>query len=305
MRYRSSMRHSCLCGTGSRAHQVDRGRVSRAESFVCSNAVVGKSGALCARTARHDGCGRRVERSRQVVPLEHVRRTSARSSPGHHPARPQGTRRLTVDRRSHTIAKGPRAHVEEELQRCSRALMCIGCAPRTRSSPGGSGKNGWRSSPAFRLRHQIHCTERTRWISSFVLDPRPVLRAIPSSCIMRRSEVPLPTGAIVALTRSAGASRHLARRECEACGWKGEISERKNTTLSCPHCYGATHAGIAHDEPLHPADPRPPEKNPHAAALGRLGGLKGGRARAVSLSPAKRREIARKAARARWRKQKS
>jgi hypothetical protein len=47
------------------------------------------------------------------------------------------------------------------------------------------------------------------------------------------------------------------------------------------------------------------EKNPHAAALGRLGGLKGGRARAISLSPAKRREIARKAARARWRKQKT
>ena len=43
-----------------------------------------------------------------------------------------------------------------------------------------------------------------------------------------------------------------------------------------------------------------PEKNPHAAALGRLGGLKGGRARANSLSAARRRAIARKAARARW-----
>ena len=41
-------------------------------------------------------------------------------------------------------------------------------------------------------------------------------------------------------------------------------------------------------------------KNPHAAALGRLGGLKGGPARANSLSPRKRRAIARKAARARW-----
>jgi len=56
-----------------------------------------------------------------------------------------------------------------------------------------------------------------------------------------------------------------------------------------------------------PIPPIPPEphKNPHAAALGRLGGLKGGRARALRLSPARRREIARKAARARWRKQKS
>ena len=42
------------------------------------------------------------------------------------------------------------------------------------------------------------------------------------------------------------------------------------------------------------------EKNPHAAALGRLGGLKGGQARAARLSARRRRAIARKAARARW-----
>ncbi len=41
-------------------------------------------------------------------------------------------------------------------------------------------------------------------------------------------------------------------------------------------------------------------KNPAAVALGRMGGLKGGKARAASLSPAKRSQIARKAARARW-----
>ena len=40
--------------------------------------------------------------------------------------------------------------------------------------------------------------------------------------------------------------------------------------------------------------------NPHAAALGRLGGLRGGPARAARLSPRRRREIARAAARARW-----
>ncbi|MFN8290266.1 MAG: hypothetical protein U0U70_08420 [Chitinophagaceae bacterium] len=39
-----------------------------------------------------------------------------------------------------------------------------------------------------------------------------------------------------------------------------------------------------------------------AAALGRLGGLKGGKARANSLSPKKRSEIAKKAAAARWSK---
>jgi hypothetical protein len=42
------------------------------------------------------------------------------------------------------------------------------------------------------------------------------------------------------------------------------------------------------------------EPNPHAAALGRLGGLKGGPARAAALSAKRRREIARAAARARW-----
>jgi len=37
-----------------------------------------------------------------------------------------------------------------------------------------------------------------------------------------------------------------------------------------------------------------------AVALGRLGGLKGGKARAVSLTPKRRVEIAKKAALARW-----
>jgi hypothetical protein len=43
-------------------------------------------------------------------------------------------------------------------------------------------------------------------------------------------------------------------------------------------------------------------KNPHAVALGRLGGLKGGHARAQKLSAKKRKDIARKAATARWAK---
>ena len=43
-----------------------------------------------------------------------------------------------------------------------------------------------------------------------------------------------------------------------------------------------------------------PEKNPAAVALGRLGGAKGGRARAAKLPPERRSEIARKAAAARW-----
>jgi hypothetical protein len=45
-----------------------------------------------------------------------------------------------------------------------------------------------------------------------------------------------------------------------------------------------------------------PEKNPNAVALGRLGGLKGGKARAEKLTSQQRKEIARKAAKARWEK---
>ncbi len=45
-----------------------------------------------------------------------------------------------------------------------------------------------------------------------------------------------------------------------------------------------------------------PGKNPAAVALGRLGGLKGGKARANSLSSKQRKQIARKAALARWSK---
>jgi hypothetical protein len=44
------------------------------------------------------------------------------------------------------------------------------------------------------------------------------------------------------------------------------------------------------------------EKNPAAVALGRLGGKRGGPARAQKLTPEKRREIARKAASVRWSK---
>uniref|UniRef100_E6PCL4 Histone H1 n=1 Tax=mine drainage metagenome TaxID=410659 RepID=E6PCL4_9ZZZZ len=43
-----------------------------------------------------------------------------------------------------------------------------------------------------------------------------------------------------------------------------------------------------------------PEKDPAAVALGRRGGLKGGKARAEALTPEQRKESAQKAAQARW-----
>lgn len=50
-----------------------------------------------------------------------------------------------------------------------------------------------------------------------------------------------------------------------------------------------------------PLPPEPPDmRNPAAVALSKLGASKGGRARAEKLSAKKRKEIAKKAAAARW-----
>jgi hypothetical protein len=66
-------------------------------------------------------------------------------------------------------------------------------------------------------------------------------------------------------------------------------------------------ADAADQEPQSAAEPVPEQppaaedgKNPAAVALGRLGGLKGGKARAAKLSKKRRSEIAKKAAQARW-----
>ena len=50
-----------------------------------------------------------------------------------------------------------------------------------------------------------------------------------------------------------------------------------------------------------PPEPEPAStKNPAAVALGRLGGLKGGKARAKALTKKERTQAAKKAAKARW-----
>jgi hypothetical protein len=51
-----------------------------------------------------------------------------------------------------------------------------------------------------------------------------------------------------------------------------------------------------------PGRPEDSTKDQAAVALGRKGGLKGGKARAAKMAPEKRAEIAKKAAQARWRK---
>jgi len=60
-------------------------------------------------------------------------------------------------------------------------------------------------------------------------------------------------------------------------------------------------AAVPDAEPKNPVE-QEPEKNPAAVALGRLGGLKGGKARAEKLTAKQRSEIAKKAAAGRWKK---
>jgi hypothetical protein len=90
------------------------------------------------------------------------------------------------------------------------------------------------------------------------------------------------------------------RRRCLVCDAESELIEPDETDQIgplCIQCHAPTErvAVLSRrlvSEPL----------NPHAAALGRLGGLKGGPARAAALTARRRREIAQAAARARWKK---
>jgi hypothetical protein len=88
------------------------------------------------------------------------------------------------------------------------------------------------------------------------------------------------------------------RRRCLVCEAETELEEEASTfaigTL-CPECHAPTERIEVLERRSVTAN-----RNPHAAALGRLGGLKGGPARAMALSADRRRDIAMKAARVRW-----
>lgn len=71
------------------------------------------------------------------------------------------------------------------------------------------------------------------------------------------------------------------------------MAKRKDLNQLAKHIVDLATVGIT--EPVS-------EKNPAAVSLGRLGGLKGGKARALKLTPERRKEIAQKAAAARWKK---
>ena len=89
-------------------------------------------------------------------------------------------------------------------------------------------------------------------------------------------------------------------RRCLVCDWEEAVTEPEETDVLGPLC-GRCHAPSERIA-VHARRTEPIERNPHAAALGRLGGLRGGTARAAALSPRRRREIARAAALARWKK---
>jgi hypothetical protein len=88
------------------------------------------------------------------------------------------------------------------------------------------------------------------------------------------------------------------RRRCLVCDWEGELEESEATEPigpPCESCHAPTErvAVLSRRSALE-------TRNTHAAELGRLGGLRGGPARASALTPERRREIAMAAARARW-----
>ena len=88
-----------------------------------------------------------------------------------------------------------------------------------------------------------------------------------------------------------------AKRRCLVCDAEAFVSEAEDADVIGAPAPSATRRrnGI---EVLRTT--RSATVNPHAAALGRLGGLKGGPARAAGLSRERRREIARHAAQKRW-----
>jgi len=92
----------------------------------------------------------------------------------------------------------------------------------------------------------------------------------------------------------------LVRRRCLVCDAEHEMLEATITDEigpACPTCAAPTERTAVLRDQLAP-------KNPYAVALGRLGGLKGGPARAEALSPQRRREIARHANLTRWKRTK-
>jgi hypothetical protein len=108
----------------------------------------------------------------------------------------------------------------------------------------------------------------------------------------------------VQILRMRSSKRVLLKvlRRCLVCDWEGQMDEPADADeigAPCPACQAPTERTTILGRRMALA-----VRNAAAAELGRLGGLKGGRARARALSPERRREIALNAIRTRWAKKK-
>jgi hypothetical protein len=100
--------------------------------------------------------------------------------------------------------------------------------------------------------------------------------------------------------KNPAAMMRLVRRRCLVCDAEEELVELIATDeigSPCALCGAPTERISVLRDKLVP-------KNSHAVALGRLGGVKGGPARASALTPQRRREIARRAILTRWKRAK-
>lgn len=83
------------------------------------------------------------------------------------------------------------------------------------------------------------------------------------------------------------------------------MDKRSSRRKKKEHDFAVTAFRVVHEATgaADPAEEKPLDtegKNPNAVALGRLGGKKGGPARAAKLTPEQRTAIAKKAAQSRW-----
>lgn len=114
-----------------------------------------------------------------------------------------------------------------------------------------------------------------------------------------RPSVPAAAPVLTELELLQLVSGEFVYRRCAVCDWEGQLAQPPKSDPDCPVCHAPTEL-VAFLQPMSSGvDLR---KNPHASALGRLGGQRGGAARAAALSPKRRAEIARQAALARWKK---
>jgi len=115
----------------------------------------------------------------------------------------------------------------------------------------------------------------------------------------KRSSKKTPIKTLTAKPVPLKHTQQLARKVLDAIVPEGEAPKSKKPARPTKK-QDASDIDRADSEGMAQPQGTPTKKNPAAVALGRLGGLKGGKARAEKLTAKKRSEIAKKAAAARW-----